>query len=232
MAAFHSNLMQIARFHESPCFMPAHMFGGTGASAPIHPAARPEATGTTTMWTLIKGSFWFSMVLVLLPVFHSGSSERLANAPPVDFTDAYSVATGAYDYISNLCTEKPDVCEKGGKTFTALGYRAKEGARVAYEYLNTKFSDDPAALAAAKAPETADTVSSIAALAEAALATAAEDKTVQAAAGAVFQPMPHKPQPYRPPVADTVITGTVQTASEEAMPAHVPVPLPRPYPES
>lgn len=185
------------------------------------------------MWTLIKGSFWFSLVLVLLPVFHSGSSERLANAPPVDFTDAYSVASGAYDYISKLCTEKPDVCEKGGKTFTALGYRAKEGALVAYEYLNTKFSDDPAALAEAKAPAAADTARSIAALAEAALAPSAEEEALATATtGNAFQPMPHKPQPYRPPVTDKVITGTVQSASEEAMPAHVPVPLPRPYPES
>src|SRR5690349_17433740 len=104
------------------------------------------------MWTLIKGSFWFSLVLVLLPVFSSGSTERLANAPPVNFTDAYSFAFGAYDYLSNFCTEKPDTCEQGSKTFTALGYRAKEGARIAYDYLNTKFSDDPAALAAANQP--------------------------------------------------------------------------------
>lgn len=195
------------------------------------------------MWTLIKGSFWFSLVLVLLPVFHSGSDERLANAPPVNFTDAYSVASGAYDYLSKLCKEKPDVCEKGGQTFTALGYRAKEGARIAYEYLNERFSDDPAALAKAggkpavtlaRADEPAaasssgpfETVQSIAALAGAVLSPTAD-------AAASAQPMPGKPQPYRPPVADKVVTGTVPTAAAVtiAMPDHVPVPLPRPFPE-
>jgi hypothetical protein len=207
------------------------------------------------MWTLIKGSFWFSMVLVLLPVFHSGSSERLANAPPVNFTDAYSVAFGAYDYLSGLCSEKPEVCEKGGQTFTALGYRAKEGARIAYEYLNTQFSDDPAALAAARgetaAPAAATAESgvgmaaTVASLAEAAVAPAGEKaEEAVAATGSAYQPLPRKPQPYRPPVADKVVTGTVPALDADgtpvadarlpapALPSHVPVPLPRPYPES
>lgn len=203
------------------------------------------------MWTLIKGSFWFSLVLVLLPVFHSGSSERLANAPPVNFTDAYSVASGAYDYLSNLCTVKPDVCEKGGETFTALGYRAKEGARIAYEYLNERFSDDPAAfakaggkpaeaIAAAGEPAAAvspsgalETAQSIATLAGAWMSPADAATDASAADGAAFQPMPGKPQPYRPPVSDKVVTGTVPAAATGiiAMPDHVPVPLPRPYPE-
>lgn len=201
------------------------------------------------MWTLIKGSFWFSLVLVLLPVFHSGSSERLANAPPVSFTDAFGMASGAYAYLTNMCAEKPDVCEKGGKTFTALGYRAREGALIAYEYLNSKFSDEPAALAAAKAPAAAQPAASagqasdalaaakaVASLADAALAPAEGDADAALAGDAAWQPMPRKPQPYRPPVADKVVTGTVPSAASAdampaAFPAHVPVPLPRPYPE-
>jgi hypothetical protein len=33
------------------------------------------------MWTLIKGAFWFSLVLVALPLFNPESSERLENGP-------------------------------------------------------------------------------------------------------------------------------------------------------
>ncbi|MBB4065753.1 DUF5330 domain-containing protein [Gellertiella hungarica] len=176
------------------------------------------------MWWLIKGSFWFSLVLVLLPLFNAGSASRLANAPPVEMADAFTAVTGAYTYLSGLCTEKPDVCEKGAKTFTALGYRAKEGAFVAYEYLNEKFADEPGKAApsgektAALRPE------------KPLLAAGAEKDAAEAVEGGVaFQPMPglpagHKPQPYRPPVTDKVVTG--------GLPARVPVPLPRPYPES
>ena len=197
------------------------------------------------MWTLIKGSFWFSLVLVLLPVFSSGSSERLANAPPVSVADAFGMASGAYAYLTNMCSEKPDVCEKGGKTFTALGYRAKEGALIAYDYLNSKFTDDRATRTAAGAPvsKIADAprqpenagiaAQAVAAFADAALAPGAGDAGRTVADGAAWQPMPMKPQPYRPPVADKVTTGSVPAdASAEAMPLHVPVPLPRPYPES
>ncbi len=171
------------------------------------------------MWWMIKGSFWFSLVLVLLPFFSAGSSDRLANAPPVEMGDAFAAASGAYAYLSGLCTEKPDVCEKGAKTFTALGYRAKEGAFVAYQYLDKQFSGEPAKTASTEAaPPKADAPKLAAALADA-------EQAVEG--GVAFQPMPsklgHKPQPYRPPVADAVTTGS--------LPARVPVPLPRPNPE-
>lgn len=97
------------------------------------------------MWFLIKGGFWFSMVLVLLPIFDRGSSQRLENGPKVEFSDAFSAATGAYEYVSALCVEKPDVCEKGSETFTAMGHRAREGARLAYEFLDEKFAAEPGA---------------------------------------------------------------------------------------
>ncbi len=173
------------------------------------------------MWFFIKGSFWFSLVLVLLPVFSATSSARLANAPPVDMSDAMAAATGAYDYVSNICTAKPDVCEKGGKTFTALGYRAKEGALVAFDYLNSKFADRPADVAAASPASPAALKPSVPKLPPASAEAAA--KAVDG--GIAAQPLPprinpDKPQPYRPPVADKVVTGTVLT--------HVPIPLPRP----
>lgn len=173
------------------------------------------------MWLFIKGSFWFSLVLVLLPVFSGVSSQRLADAPPVEMSDAFAAASGAYDYLSNICAEKPDVCEKGSKTFTALGYRAKEGARVAFDYLNTKFVDNPTNQAAADQQAAP-------ALAEApALAPLGNEKSAEIAveSGVAAQPFPAKldpnaPKPYRPPVTDKVVTGTVLK--------HIPIPLARP----
>lgn len=94
-----------------------------------------------TMWFLLKASFWFGLVLVLLPIFDRDATGKLGAAPGVELTDAVSAAAGAYEYVSALCTEKPDVCEKGSETFTALGHRAREGARIAYELLDAKFGD-------------------------------------------------------------------------------------------
>ena len=49
------------------------------------------------MRLLIKGSFWFGLVLVLLPLFSSESSTRLASDPKVQFSDAFTAVSGAYD---------------------------------------------------------------------------------------------------------------------------------------
>jgi len=93
------------------------------------------------MWFLIKGTFWFSLVLVLLPFLDPSSSSTLEKGPKVDVGDTVSAATEAFGYISAICTEKPDVCVKGTETFVALGHRAREGAKIAYLFLDQQFAE-------------------------------------------------------------------------------------------
>ncbi len=164
----------------------------------------------TTMWFLIKGSFWFGLVLVLLSFFSGESST--SSQPALQFSDAFVAATGAYDYVTGMCGEKPEVCVKGAETMAAIGHRAREGARVAYELLDSRFGDDNAAkpTVAPNAP-----ITPVAALAPSHAEAQAE---AQERTAALNQPMP-----YRPPVddgdeslSDTVTTGTI------------PLPTPRP----
>jgi len=100
------------------------------------------------MWFLIRGAFWFSLVLVMLPIFDQDATDRLAKEPGVELTDALGAASGIISYATDLCTQKPDVCVKSAETFSTLGVRAREGARVAYTYLDTQFTDETAAKAA------------------------------------------------------------------------------------
>ncbi|MFD1327580.1 DUF5330 domain-containing protein [Mycoplana ramosa] len=93
------------------------------------------------MWFLIKGAFWFSLVLVLLPLFDNEAATKLQHGPSVEIGDTVSAASEALSYLSALCLQKPDVCEKGAETFVALGHRAREGARVAYKLLDAQFAD-------------------------------------------------------------------------------------------
>lgn len=164
------------------------------------------------MWFLIKASFWFGLVLVLLPLLSSESTNRLASDPQVQLSDAFTAASGAYDYLTGMCSEKPEVCAKGAETFTALGYRAREGARIAYQLLDSQFKDDELKKEALAAVPPA-------ALAAPAAHGAAAETAGDENAAALGQPMPHRPMPYRPPVddaAETVVTGTI------------PLPLPKP----
>jgi hypothetical protein len=98
------------------------------------------------MWFLVKATFWFSLVLVLLPFLDPSSSAKLDYGPKVEIGGTFSAANEAIHYISAICVEKPDVCEKGAETFVALGHRAREGARIAYEFLNTQFAETDAVI--------------------------------------------------------------------------------------
>lgn len=92
------------------------------------------------MWFLIKGAFWFTVVLLVLPFFYGEQTPQPQGpAAQVDVADTVSAATEAFGYFSGLCAEKPDVCVKGAETISALGVRAKEGARIAYELLDAQF---------------------------------------------------------------------------------------------
>jgi hypothetical protein len=165
------------------------------------------------MWFLIKTTFWFSLVLVLLPVFSSQSTTRLQNAPTVQVSDAFGAASGAFQYVSALCSEKPDVCVKGGETLTALGYRAREGALVAYQFLDTHFGADKAGDKAAVPPET---------LRDGQAAIGKTDAAIgKIIAAAAMQPMPSKPASDGE-AADSVVTGTV------AVRGFIPVPQRKP----
>ena len=53
------------------------------------------------MWFLIKGSFWFGLVLVLLSLFSSESSTRLAGDPKIQFSDAFKGARVAYELLDS-----------------------------------------------------------------------------------------------------------------------------------
>ena len=102
------------------------------------------------MWFLIKGTFWFSLVLVLLPFLNAESTATLEKGPTVQLGDTFSAASEAIGYVTAICLEKPDVCEKGSETFVALGHRAREGARIAYQFLDTQFAEDGADVAKAE----------------------------------------------------------------------------------
>jgi hypothetical protein len=104
------------------------------------------------MWFLIKGSFWFSLVLIALPVFDSDSREALEGAPPLEVGQGMAAAMGAIEDIKQICVRRPDVCETGSETVAALGIRAKHGARIAYEFLDSKFANDEAELVTGSLP--------------------------------------------------------------------------------
>ncbi|KAA3519665.1 DUF5330 domain-containing protein [Agrobacterium vitis] len=153
------------------------------------------------MWFLIKGAFWFTLVLVALSYLGGAPRDGSASAPQFELANAVSAASGAYDYVSGLCGEKPDVCVKGGQTLQAIGIRAREGALVAYQLLNRQFGtgEDHQAISV-------DTAPAHGSVTEATIATPAAATS-----------------------EDHMVTGTVSAAGN-GVPLTITVPRPRPKP--
>ncbi|MDK4703285.1 DUF5330 domain-containing protein [Rhizobium sp. CNPSo 4062] len=153
------------------------------------------------MWFLIRAGFWFSLVLMFLPIFAKPEGgPRPGGEPTVQVSDAISAASGVVQYVGAMCNEKPDVCAKGGETLTALGYQVGDGARVAYDILGRHFKDQQSAAEANVAAPHANT-----------------DQVA-----AMAQPMPVK-RISGTDTADVVVTGTVK------LPSSIPLPMPRPH---
>lgn len=153
------------------------------------------------MWFLIKGSVWFAIVLVGLSYFSSQPAADIEAGQTLEIGDAFQAATQAYRYVSDICVEKPEVCVKGAETMSALGIRAKEGARVAFELLDKQFGGQTGQLGEETASEE----------------TAAEDVTQTTLLSAPDpQPMPAR------------LTGAASTRSEPIVTGAIPVPQKRP----
>ncbi|MBX3581277.1 MAG: DUF5330 domain-containing protein [Rhizobiaceae bacterium] len=83
------------------------------------------------MGFLIRMTFWFSLVLLVLPLGPASES-----APSVNPIQAFFAAKEAVDDFTGICERKPEVCEVGKAAMQTIGSRAREGARIVYEMLD------------------------------------------------------------------------------------------------
>lgn len=83
------------------------------------------------MGFLIRMAFWFSLVLLVLPLGTDGTTG-------VNPIQAFFAAKEAVEDMSGICDRKPEVCDVGRAAMETIGARAKESARMAYEMLEDK----------------------------------------------------------------------------------------------
>lgn len=100
------------------------------------------------MGFLIRSTFWFSLVLLALPL--DGRQGR-EDAKPVGAIEALIAAGEAVTDIAGMCERKPDVCVTGRHAVSTIGVRAKEASRIAYEALNSPDESTTGSVAPAQA---------------------------------------------------------------------------------
>lgn len=87
------------------------------------------------MGFLIRTGFWFSLVLLFLPIAPEEGTETVSPLA------ALVAARDAIGDVSGMCEREPQVCETGRAALQTIGVRARESARIAYQMLE----DEPAA---------------------------------------------------------------------------------------
>jgi hypothetical protein len=94
------------------------------------------------MFFLLRTAFWLTLVLVLIPL---GSDQEGTAAEKVDPVSAFLAAQATVSDIGSFCSRNPQACETGGNALTAIGSRARDGARIVYEFLDTNIADSSGA---------------------------------------------------------------------------------------
>ncbi|MBL8584879.1 MAG: DUF5330 domain-containing protein [Rhizobiaceae bacterium] len=84
------------------------------------------------MGFLIRMTFWFSLVLLLLPL-NTGAQNGEAPVAPLQ---ALLAARAAVSDIAGICERQPDVCETGASAFHTIAGRAREGTRMVLRYVD------------------------------------------------------------------------------------------------
>ncbi|WP_428572488.1 DUF5330 domain-containing protein [Roseibium sp.] len=90
------------------------------------------------MFFLLRTAFWLTLVLALIPL---GSGKESTTVEKVDPVSAFLAAQATVSDIGGFCGRNPQACETGGNALTAIGSRARDGARIVYEYLDTQVAD-------------------------------------------------------------------------------------------
>lgn len=93
------------------------------------------------MFFLLRTAFWLTLVLVLIPL---GSGKDEGETTKVDPIAAYTAASAAVSDISGFCSRNPQACETGGDAIAMIGARARDGARIVYEFLDTQIAEKEA----------------------------------------------------------------------------------------
>lgn len=90
------------------------------------------------MFFLLRMAFWLTLVLVLIPI---GSGKESTPGEQINPVSAYLAAQATVSDIGGFCARNPLACETGGNALSAIGARARDGARIVYEYLDTQVAD-------------------------------------------------------------------------------------------
>ena len=80
----------------------------------------------------LKTVFWLSLVIFLIP---AGKETSAAGQGEISKFEALSAAQAVWNDFSAFCERNQDTCETGNQLATHFSDKARNGAKMLYEYL-------------------------------------------------------------------------------------------------
>jgi hypothetical protein len=91
----------------------------------------------TSMWFILRMTFWIGGVLVLL----SNVGSQTTPDSQVSVKGPFSAAKDAMTDFEHFCERQHEACVVGSRTAVTLGKRAKAGFKILYELLRERLGD-------------------------------------------------------------------------------------------
>ncbi len=91
----------------------------------------------------VKAAFWLALVIAFIPV----SSEDLpVGDRAVSTVETVSLAKSVIDDVMTFCERNEQTCETGSVLASQMGAKAREGARIAYTWLDERYKPEGSAV--------------------------------------------------------------------------------------
>jgi hypothetical protein len=85
---------------------------------------------------LLKTVFWLSLVILLIP---AGKETSTAGQGGVSSFEMFSAAKAVWNDFSAFCERNQESCETGNQLVAQFGNKARNGAKMLYEYIDEDF---------------------------------------------------------------------------------------------
>ena len=84
----------------------------------------------------IKTAFWLGLVIALIPI---GSDDLPTGERAVSTVETVGLAKSVVSDVASFCERNKETCETGSLLISQMGAKAREGARVAYSWLDERY---------------------------------------------------------------------------------------------
>jgi hypothetical protein len=87
---------------------------------------------------IIRAAFWLTLVVAFVPVRDAdlGEGQRA-----VSTMETVNLAQSVVTDVSSFCARNQQTCETGGVLFSQMGLKAREGAKLAYQWLDKQVGE-------------------------------------------------------------------------------------------